>query len=152
MDRINDIFDNVTIDEAISRFQAVCNKIVEFDSKSGLEKMLSNGILNTETADERFKANWLMEIRGTILEQLRMLDYINMPIRQEGTLQSRGKDTVQLKNISISSGAQIEYMLVGEWKFAILKYDEDKQHFILVNAWNRKTEVENIDGIYARIR
>ena len=152
MDRIDATFDDVTIDEAIAQFQNVCDKIVEYDTKSGLDKMLSKAMINAETPDERFKAEQLMSIRGNILDQLRILRYINTPIRQEGTLQSRGKDSVQLKNIFISSGAQIEYMSDGAWKFAILKYDETEQRFILVNAWNRKTEVENIDGIYARVR
>lgn len=145
-------FSNVTIDEAIEKFQSVCDKIVEFDTNSGLDKMLSQAILSAQTADERFKAQWLMSVRNTILDQLRILRYINKAVRQEGTLQSRGTDSVQLKNIFLSNGAQIEYLLDGEWKFAILNYDEKEKKFTLINAWNRKTEVDNIDGIYARTR
>ena len=152
MDKKEEKWDNVSIDEAISRFQSVCDKIVEYDSKSGLDTMLSKAILNAETPDERFKAEWLMSIRSSILDQLRILHYINLPIRQEGILQSRGKDVVQLKNVTISGGAQVEYLSDGAWKFAILKFDEKTGKNVLVNAWNRKTEVENIDGIHARVR
>lgn len=152
MENKTDVYENITIDDAISRFCKVFDTIDVFDSKQGISEMMTKAMVNAKTADERFKAGYLSRIMGIINDQIETLRYINKPVRQEGTLQTRSKDEVQLKNITISSGAQIEYLSDGEWKFGALRYDEKTGRHVIVNVENGKPVVENVDGIHARIR
>lgn len=143
---------NINIDEAISRFCSVFAAIDIYDSKAGFSEMMAKAIVNTKTADERYKARQLAKIMGTINDQIETLRYLNKPVRQEGILQSRSDRTVQLKNITLESGAQIEYLMDDEWNFGVLRYDENIGKFIIINANNGKAEIKNLDGIHARVR